>query len=86
MPGISNTSAFIISIDGVQMSDDLGKTMPFDTFYQRMIDGAETSTSQINADEYEAYWESFLKDGKDVLHVTLSSGISGSYNSRCHRV
>ena len=72
---------FHYSIDGVQMYDDLGKTMPLEKFYQRMIDGADTSTSQINADEYEAYWEAFLKDGKDVLHVTLSSGISGSYNS-----
>ena len=72
---------FHYSIDGVQMRDDLGKTMPFDQFYERMISGADTSTSQINADEYEAYWEGFLKDGKDVLHVTLSSGISGSYNS-----
>jgi len=69
------------SIDGVQMFDDLGKTMPLDTFYQRMLDGADTSTSQVNAGEYEAYWESFLKDGKDVMHVTLSSGITGSYNS-----
>jgi DegV family protein with EDD domain len=72
---------FHYSIDGVQMNDDLGKTMPFDTFYQRMMDGADTSTSQINADEYFEYWEGFLEDGKDVLHVTLSSGISGSYNS-----
>ncbi|HPJ02404.1 MAG TPA: DegV family protein [Candidatus Limiplasma sp.] len=72
---------FHYSIDGVQMNDDLGKTMPFDTFYQRMMDGAETSTSQINADEYYEYWEGFLEDGKDVLHVTLSSGVSGSYNS-----
>jgi DegV family protein with EDD domain len=72
---------FHYSIDGVQMDDDLGKTMPFDQFYERMIHGADTSTSQINADEYEAYWEVFLKEGKDVVHVTLSSGVSGSYNS-----
>ena len=72
---------FHYSIDGVQMNDDLGKTMPFHVFYERMIKGADTSTSQINADEYEAYWEKFLKEGKDVLHVTLSSGVSGSYNS-----
>lgn len=72
---------FHYSLDGVQMSDDLGKTMPLDQFYERMIKGAETSTSQVNADEYEAFWEPFLKDGKDVLHVTLSSGVSGSYNS-----
>ncbi|MFH1879419.1 MAG: DegV family protein, partial [Bacillota bacterium] len=72
---------FHYSIDGVQMNDDLGKSMPFTQFYQRMIDGADTSTSQINADEYETFWTEFLKAGKDVLHVTLSSGVSGSYNS-----
>lgn len=69
------------SIDGMQMFDDLGKTMPLDQFYERMKGGAETSTSQVNASEYEKYFEKFLKDGKDILHVTLSSGISGSYNS-----
>ena len=55
--------------------------MPFDQFYQAMKDGAETKTSQINADEYETYFEGFLKEGKDILHVSLSSGISGSVNS-----
>ncbi|HPF88954.1 MAG TPA: DegV family protein [Candidatus Limiplasma sp.] len=68
-------------IDGVHMIDDLGKSMPISTFYERMQGGAETSTSQVNADEYEKYFEQFLKEGKDVLHLTLSSGISGSYNS-----
>ena len=50
---------FHYSIDGVQMYDDLGKTMPFDQFYERMLSGSDTSTSQVNADEYEAYWEAF---------------------------
>ena len=72
---------FHYSIDGMQMNDDLGKSMPFDQFYERMQAGAETSTSQINADEYETYFQSFLDDGKDIIHLTLSSGISGSYNS-----
>ena len=55
--------------------------MPFDQFYQAMADGAETRTSQVNAEEYLAFFEPFLKDGKDILHVTLSSGISGTINS-----
>ena len=46
-----------------------------------MRDGADTRTSQINEEEYRAYFESFLKEGKDVLHVSLSSGISGTCNS-----
>ena len=43
--------------------------------------GSITRTSQINVDEYASYFESFLKKGLDVLHVTLSSGLSGSINS-----
>ena len=74
---------FHFMLDGKTYSDDLGKSMPFDKFYQAMVDGADTRTSQVNADEYTAYFESFLKEGKDVLHLALSSGISGSYNSAC---
>lgn len=40
-----------------------------------------TQTSQVSAGEYEDYFEKFLSEGKDVLHVCLSSGISGSYRS-----
>jgi len=72
---------FHYQLDGVDYADDLGQSMSFDKFYQAMVDGADTRTSQINADEYAAHFESFLKLGLDVLHVTLSSGISGSINS-----
>ena len=72
---------FHYELDGVHYPDDLGETMPFAEFYQAMVDGADTKTSQINAAEYIEYFESFFKQGKDIVHVTLSSGISGSYNS-----
>lgn len=72
---------FHYEMDGTAYLDDLGKSMSFEDFYKAMADGADTKTSQINASEYEEYFEGFLKEGKDVLHVTLSSGISGSNNS-----
>ena len=72
---------FHYELDGKEYKDDLGETMSFADFYRAMSEGADTKTSQINADEYEAYFETFLKEGKDILHVTLSSGISGSINS-----
>ena len=68
-------------LDDVPYADDLGQSMPFETFYQKMVDGADTRTSQINMEEYTEYFEKFLSAGKDVLHVALSSGISGTYNS-----
>lgn len=72
---------FHYELDGVEYKDDLGDSIPFDQFYQSMRDGSGTKTSQVNADEYESYFEAFLEKGMDVLHVCLSSGISGSINS-----
>jgi DegV family protein with EDD domain len=72
---------FHYELDGVAYIDDLGKTMDIEDFYKAMTEGADTKTSQINADEYEKYFEDFLKQGKDILHITLSSGISGTINS-----
>ena len=65
----------------MQYPDDLGQTIPFDEFYQKMTEGADTKTSQINESEFVEYFEPFLKEGKDILHLCLSSGITGVVNS-----
>ncbi|MBR5421346.1 MAG: DegV family protein [Lachnospiraceae bacterium] len=72
---------FHFELNGVEFVDDLGKSVPYPEFYRRMSDGEPTKTSQVNAEEFEKYFEGFLKEGKDVLHLTLSSGISGTINS-----
>ncbi len=72
---------FHYELDGKQYLDDLGKSIPFDQFYKAMQQGAQTKTSQINAEEFIEYFEKILKDGKDILHLCLSSGISGVMNS-----
>jgi DegV family protein with EDD domain len=68
-------------LNGQEYPDDLGQSMSIDDFYQAMVDGADTSTSQVNISEYLDYFTTFLEQGKDILHLTLSTGISGSYNS-----
>ena len=72
---------FHYELDGIEYADDPGKSVPFDEFYQAMQQGAETKTSQVNAEEFEAYFETFLREGKDILHVSLSSALSGVMNS-----
>lgn len=72
---------FHFELDGRQYPDDLGKSIPFDRFYEAMANGAVTKTSQINVAEFTEYFEGFLKEGKDILHLSLSSGISGVVNS-----
>ena len=72
---------FHFTLNGETYPDDLGQSMPFPIFYQAMANGAETSTSQVNISEYLALFTPILESGKDILHVCLSSGLSGSYNS-----
>lgn len=72
---------FHFELDGKQYIDDLGESIAFPDFYNAMANGAETKTSQVNVDEFVEYFTPFLEAGQDILHVSLSSGISGSYNS-----
>lgn len=76
-------ACFNYYLDGKEYSDDLGKTLSSKDFYAAMVAGADTKTSQINAAEYQEYFDELLALGKDVLHITLSSGLSGSYRSAC---
>lgn len=63
--------------------DDFGQTYPPAELYSRMLAGADVKTSQVNVGEYLDYWRPILESGKDILHVTLSYGISGTYQSAC---
>ena len=72
---------FHFIMDGKEYPDDLGQSVPFETFYRKMEEGSDTATSQVNVEEYIDYFTGFLKEGKDILHVSLSSGLSGSYRS-----
>lgn len=72
---------FHFNIDGETYPDDLGQSIAFSEFYDRMKNGSDTSTSQVNPEQYIEFFTKYLDEGKDILHLTLSSGISGTYNS-----
>ena len=72
---------FHFSLNDTTYPDDLGRSISFPDFYQAMRDGADTKTSQVNQGEYLAYFTPFLEQGKDILHISLSGGLSGSCNS-----
>lgn len=74
---------FHFTLGGKEYLDDLGESVPPEELYRRMVSGEDTKTSQISIAEYEAFFEKNLKAGKDILHITLSTGISGTYNSAC---
>ena len=72
---------FHFTIDGTEYMDDLGQSMPFEEFYARIDKGAMPTTSLVNTEQFIAFFEPFLKQGKDILHLTFSSGLSGTYAS-----
>ena len=76
-----NCIYFHYTLDGKDYDDDLGQSMPFSQFYKMLASGSESKTSQVNMLEYEAAFTKLLDEGYDILHVCLSSGISGSANS-----
>jgi DegV family protein with EDD domain len=76
-------ACFHYSLNGQEYLDDMGESLAQDELYRRMVDGAETKTSQVTIAEYFDLFESMLKEGKDILHIAFSSGLSGSYNSAC---
>ncbi|WP_073048957.1 DegV family protein [Dethiosulfatibacter aminovorans] len=74
---------FHFELDGTEYFDDLGESVSADELYTAMAGGAETKTSQVSVGEYIEHFSKYLKEGKDIIHVTLSSGISGTYTSAC---
>ena len=72
---------FHFELDGVEYLDDCGASMPPEELFRRMDAGADTKTSQVSVAEYTDFWKKYLEQGLDILHVTLSSGISGTYQS-----
>ena len=74
---------FHFQLDGREYPDDLGESMSPEELFRHMEQGADTKTSQVSVQEYIGFFEPFLQQGSDILHITLSSGISGTYNSAC---
>ena len=57
-------------------------TVGFDgkKFYKAMRLGADIKTSAINFQSYVDFFEGFLKQGQDILFISMSSGISSSFH------
>ena len=67
------------TIDGETYEDMSG--LPSREFFQKLREGKQAVTTQVNPEEARKGLEPFLKEGKDVLHLGFSSGLSGTYNS-----
>ena len=66
-------------IDGQSYEDMIGLTG--EEFFAKVRAGSMPTTSQINPEQAREALEPYLKEGKDILYIAFSSGLSGTYNS-----
>lgn len=66
-------------IDDKEYIDDFGKTITYKQFYNAMRQGALTKTSLVSKERFIEYFKPILKEGKNIVHLTLSSGLSKTY-------
>ena len=56
------------------------KSMPIKDFYQKMREGGVAKTAATNTESFTEIFEKTLREGKDVLYLGFSSGLSATYN------
>ena len=67
------------SMDGKNYTHE--NFLPEHEFYEAMRNGSMPTTAQVNPENAKALLEPYLKEGKDILHIAFSSGLSGTYKS-----
>lgn len=57
------------------------REMDVKAFYQKLRDGAVVTTAAENVEDYMTWVKPLLEDGKDVLLVVFSSGLSSTFST-----
>ncbi len=77
IPYVSLTCSF----EGAEYRDDFGESLNYKDFYEGMRKGEIPKTSQPNAEAFYKVFSDILKQGRDIIYICVSSGLSGTYNS-----
>jgi DegV family protein with EDD domain len=65
-----------------EYQDHFDSQEEYDHFYKLMKEGAMPTTSMLNSEEVETYFERMIKEHNcDIVHLSLSSGLSGTYDN-----
>lgn len=57
------------------------REMSLEEFYGKLKSGVQSQTTQISYSAYIEYFEPYLRDGKDIVYICFTSGLSGTYNT-----
>lgn len=59
-------------------------TLSQDAFYEKLLSGADVSTSQPNIASIVELWDNLLKEYDEIVHIPMSSELSASTETAIH--
>lgn len=71
---------FSVTLDGKNFPDT---DMEPKEIMDLMRNGATPKTSQVSVSDFEELFEKYINEGKEIIYIAFSSGLSGTYNSAC---
>lgn len=71
--------ALSFQLEGKEYAGD--QPLDIKDFYDKMRSGLMITTAQVNPEQAKIKFEEYLKQGYDVLYISFSSGLSGTYNN-----
>jgi DegV family protein with EDD domain len=77
IPFVSLTCNF----KGQSFKDDFGQSIDYKSFYDEVRKGEMPTTSQVNVYEFEEIFKKYASENCPIIYISLSSGLSGTYNS-----
>lgn len=63
--------SLILNLNGQAIKDDLGETLSYKDFYNKMREGATPTTSQVNAHNFEEEFIKYVKDGDSIIYINI---------------
>ncbi|MFA9463705.1 MAG: DegV family protein [Velocimicrobium sp.] len=66
-------------INGIEYLEDI--TLTQEAFYEKLKKGADIGTSQPTIGSILDLWDELLKEYDEIVHIPMSSGLSGSYQT-----
>lgn len=71
------------TLDGVTHDCSAPDQYDAAAYFQALREGASLQTSLVNTTRFTECFDALLRSGRDVLCLTLSSGVSGTYQAAC---
>ena len=71
------------TLDGQEHIDKFNSDTEKQALYDQLSEGHLAQSSKVNPEAFCSAWEKPLSEGKNILHLSLSSKVSGSYESAC---